>query len=73
VRATKLQELADMAAKLLAIARELPPGRSGSTYFRRSGDFVRKSFLCEASACSRHAEGRRRGNSGNMVDIRSDR
>ena len=41
MRATKLQELEDMAARLLALASFLRD-RTGATYFRRSGDFVRK-------------------------------
>ena len=39
MRATKLQELEDMAAKLLAIARELPPGPERINILREIGRF----------------------------------
>jgi hypothetical protein len=31
-----------MGAKLQATARKLPSGQTATTYFRRSGDFVRR-------------------------------
>jgi hypothetical protein len=40
MRAARLQELEEIAAKLLIA--NLLRGRTGATYFRRSGDFVRK-------------------------------
>jgi hypothetical protein len=39
MRATKLQELEDMAAKLLAIARELPPGPERINILQEIGRF----------------------------------
>jgi hypothetical protein len=39
MRATKLEELEDMAAKLLAIARELPPGPERINILQEIGRF----------------------------------
>ena len=39
MRATKLQELAEMAAKLLATARKLPPGPDRSNILQEIGRF----------------------------------
>jgi hypothetical protein len=39
MRATKLQELEDMAAKLLALARELPPGPERMNILQEIGRF----------------------------------
>jgi hypothetical protein len=39
MRATKLQELEEMAAKLLATARKLPPGPDRSNILREIGRF----------------------------------
>jgi hypothetical protein len=39
MRATKLQELEDMAAKLLVIARELPPGPERINILQEIGRF----------------------------------
>jgi hypothetical protein len=39
VRATKLQELAEMAAKLLATARKLPPGPDRINILQEIGSF----------------------------------
>jgi hypothetical protein len=39
VRATKLQELAEMAAKLLATARKLPPGPERINILQEIGRF----------------------------------
>jgi len=39
MRATKLRELEDMAARLLATARKLPPGADRSNMLREIGRF----------------------------------
>jgi hypothetical protein len=39
MRATKLQELEEMASKLLATARELPPGQERHNALREIGRF----------------------------------
>jgi hypothetical protein len=39
VRAARLQELQEMAARLLATARELPPGQDRHNAFREIGRF----------------------------------
>jgi hypothetical protein len=39
MRATKLQELEEMAAKLLATARELPPGQERHEVLQEIGKF----------------------------------
>jgi hypothetical protein len=42
MRATKLRELGEMAAKLLETLASFLRGRSGATFFGRSGDFGRR-------------------------------
>jgi hypothetical protein len=39
-RAARLQELEEMAAKLIATARELPPGQDHHTALREIGGYV---------------------------------
>jgi hypothetical protein len=59
MRATKLRELGEMAAKLLETARKLPPGPERSNLLREIGGF-RSQIIALQEASSRPA---RRGES----------
>jgi hypothetical protein len=57
MRATKLQELEDMAAKLLATARKLPPGPDRNDILQEIGRFWSKIIACKRPLQGQHAEG----------------
>jgi hypothetical protein len=48
MRATKLQELEEMATRLLAIARKLPPGPDRQSILREIGRFRAQIFALQA-------------------------
>jgi Ser/Thr protein kinase RdoA (MazF antagonist) len=60
MRVTKLQELGEMAAKLLATARKLPPGPERSYILREIGRF-RSQIVALQEAGSRPARRRAEG------------
>jgi ferric-dicitrate binding protein FerR (iron transport regulator) len=64
MRATKLQELEDMAAKLLATARKLPPGPDRNDILQEIGRFWSKIIALQEAAPrpARRGLNRRRGN-----------
>jgi hypothetical protein len=55
MRAARLQELEEMAAKLLATARELPPGQDHHNALREIGRF--RAQIAALKADSQRSEG----------------
>jgi hypothetical protein len=49
MRATKLQELEEMAAKLLATARELPPGQERHDILQEIGKFRLRTIALQGA------------------------
>jgi hypothetical protein len=57
MREARLQELQEMAAKLLATARELPPGQDHHNALREIGRFRAQILLWKASIYRQHSWG----------------
>jgi len=57
MRAARLQELQEVAEKLLATARELPPGQEHHNALREIGRFREQIVLCKAPIFGQHSWG----------------